>query len=814
MERYTCIHGHFYQPPRENAWLEAVELQDSAYPYHDWNERITAECYGPNTASRLLDREGKIYRIVNNYSRISFNFGPTLLAWLEENAPATYQAVVEADRQSREIFSGHGSAIAQAYNHLILPLANWRDKYTQVLWGVRDFEHRFGRTPEGMWLPETAVDIDSLDIMASLGIRFTILSPYQARRVRRFRGRNWAEVAGGRIDPTRAYEIRLPSRFKMNLFFYDGPISQAVAFDHLLSNGENFAHRLVGAFSDSRNHPQLVHIATDGETYGHHQAHGDMGLAYALHFIESQKLARLTNYGEYLEKHPPGHEAEIFENTAWSCAHGVDRWRVPCGCNSGMNPGWNQNWRLPLREALDWLRDTLAPLFKAKGAEYLKDPWEARDDYIEVILDRSPENRERFLGEHRRRDLTEEEKILVFKLLELQRHTLLMYTSCGWFFDEISGIETVQVIQYAGRALQLARELFGDDLESKFLERLERAKSNVADHGDGRRIYEKFVKPAMVDLRKVAAHYAIRSLFRPYEEHDRIYCYTADREDYNCAETGKMRLGMGRARFTSRITQDSASITFGVLHLGDHNINGGVRDFRGEEAYRELVREGKEVFSRADLPEVIRVLDKGFGKDTFSFRFLFRDEQRRILDQILKATLSQTETVYQQLFENQAPLIHFLVDEGIPLPKSLETAAEFALNNSLRKILQAEELERERLLGLLDQAKRLSVILDRVGLGYEMQEKVEKAAELFRFQPEDPARLHTLDLWVDLSLSFPFEVDFWKVQNIFFEVWGRKYHELGQRSGEDARAWVARFLALGEKLSCRPGGREQNGEKA
>jgi alpha-amylase/alpha-mannosidase (GH57 family) len=814
MERYICIHGHFYQPPRENAWLEAVELQDSAYPYHDWNERITAESYGPNTSSRLLDAEGKICRIVNNYSRISFNFGPTLLAWLEEKAPDVYQGVLDADRESQKFFSGHGSAIAQAYNHMILPLANWRDKYTQVFWGIRDFENRFGRPPEGMWLPETAVDIDSLDIMASLGIRFTILSPYQARRVRRFRGRNWAEVGGGKIDPSQAYEIRLPSGFKINLFFYDGPISQAVAFEHLLSNGEHFARRLSGAFDDSRNRAQLVHIATDGETYGHHQAHGDMALTYALHFIESQNLARLTNYGAYLEKHPPGHEVEIFENSAWSCSHGVDRWKIHCGCNSGMNPGWNQNWRFPLREALDWLRDTLAPLFKAKGGEFLKDPWEARDEYIKVILDRSPENRERFLGKHQRRELTKEEKIFVFKLLELQRHTLLMYTSCGWFFDEPSGIETVQVIQYAGRAIQLAQELFGDDLETKFLDRLERAKSNIPEHGDGRRVYEKLVKPAMVDLRNVAAHYAIRSLFRPYEEHDRIYCYTADREDYQSAETGKMRLGMGRARFTSRITQEAALMTFGVLHLGDHNINGGVRDFRGAEAYQKLVLEVKEVFSRADLPEVIRVLDKGFGKDIFSFRSLFRDEQRRILDQILKATLSQAEAVYQQLFENQAPLIHFLLDEGIPLPKSLETAAEFALNTSLRKILEAQPFDRERFSLLLEQAKRLRIPLDHAGLGYKMKERIERVADRFRHQPRDFSLLRDLDSAIAVALSLPFEVDFWKVQNTLFDVWKREYpHVQAQRDTED-QTWNELFKALGEKLSCCPGGREENGEKA
>ncbi len=802
MERYICIHGHFYQPPRENAWLEAVELQDSAYPYHDWNERITAECYGPNTASRLLNSEGKIIQIVNNYSRISFNFGPTLLAWLKEKAPEVYQAILDADRESQKIFSGHGSAIAQAYNHMILPLANWRDKYTQVLWGIRDFEHRFGRSPEGMWLPETAVDIDSLDIMASLGIRFTILSPYQARAVRRFRGRNWHEVSGGRIDPSRAYEIRLPSGFKMALFFYDGPISQAVAFEHLLSNGEHFARRLAGAFSDSRNWSQMVHIATDGETYGHHQAHGHMGLAYALQFTESQHLARVTNYGEFLEKNPPDHVASIFEHSSWSCVHGVDRWKTHCGCNSGGHPGWNQNWRQPLREALDWLRDTLAPLYQAQGESLLKDAWEARDEYIEVILDRSPENRERFLEKHRRRDLSEEEKIRTCKLLELQRHAMLMYTSCGWFFDELSGIETVQVIQYAGRAIQLAQELFGDDLENRFLEKLAKAKSNIADHGDGRRIYEKFVKPAMVDLRKVAAHYAIRSLFKPYEEHEQIFCYNADREDYQSAETGKMRLGLGRARFTSRITQESACITFGVLHLGDHNINGGVREFQGAEAYQELVQEGKEVFSRADLPEVIRALDKEFGKNLFSIRSLFRDEQRRILDQILKTTLSQAEAVYQQLFDNQAPLIHFLIDEGIALPKSLGTAAEFALNTSLQKVLEVQPFDRERFSVLLEQAKRLRIPLDHAGLGYKMKEKIEWTGDQLRRQPRDLSLLRDLDSALEVALSLPFEVDFWRVQNVLFELWKTEVPQIRAQGDAEGQSLNELFLALAEKLSC------------
>ncbi|HEX6178101.1 MAG TPA: glycoside hydrolase, partial [Thermoanaerobaculia bacterium] len=326
MDRFVTIHGHFYQPPRENPWLEGVETQDSAKPYHDWNERITAECYEPNATSRILDPRERILRIVNNYASISFNFGPTLLSWLAERAPDTYAAILDGDRLSRNRFSGHGSALAQAYNHIILPLANERDKRTQVRWGLRDFESRFGRRPEGMWLPETAVDVATLEALAAEGIAFTILAPHQALRTRKVGEKSWTN-ANGSLDPTMPYLIYLPSGRTIAIFFYDGPISRAVAFEQLLARGEALAHRLTGAFDPSRKHAQIVHIATDGETYGHHHRFGDMALAYALQYIEKEKLARLTNYGEFLEMHPPTHEVEIAEDTAWSCAHGVERWR-------------------------------------------------------------------------------------------------------------------------------------------------------------------------------------------------------------------------------------------------------------------------------------------------------------------------------------------------------------------------------------------------------------------------------------------------------------------------------------------------------
>jgi alpha-amylase/alpha-mannosidase (GH57 family) len=393
--KYLCIHCHFYQPPRENPWLEQIELQDSAYPYHDWNERIAAECYAPNLAARILDEQHRIARIVNNYSKISFNFGPTLLSWAAEHAPEVYKGIVDADRHSQKQFSGHGSAMAQAYNHMIMPLANRRDKATQIRWGLEDFGNRFGRLPEGMWLPETAVDLESLDLMAQAGVVFTVLAPHQASAVRPLAGGEWQDVSGGKVDPTRPYLVRTPSGASINVFFYDGPISQAVAFEKLLHNGEGFATRLTGAFAESPDGPQLMHIATDGETYGHHHRHGEMALAYALDMIETKKWARITNYGEFLAKSPPECEARIFENTSWSCIHGVERWRSNCGCNAG-RPGWNQQWRKPLREALDWLRDAITPGFEALGSTLLNDPWAARDAYIGVILSRSPESRARF----------------------------------------------------------------------------------------------------------------------------------------------------------------------------------------------------------------------------------------------------------------------------------------------------------------------------------------------------------------------------------------------------------------------------------
>jgi len=806
MERYVCIHSHFYQPPRENPWLEAIELQDSAYPYHDWNERITAECYAPNAKSRILDEKGRIVQMVNNYAKISFNFGPTLLSWLEEKAPDVYSAILEADQESRKSFSGHGSALAQAYNHMILPLANRRDKFTQILWGIRDFEHRFERKPEGIWLPETAVDLETLDILAHHEIRFTILAPHQAHRIRRIGDDKWEEMVGAKIDPTRAYNLRLPSGRSIAIFFYDGPISRSVAFEGLLKNGESFAQRLLRGFSEKRKWPQMVHIATDGETYGHHHRFGEMALAFALYSIESKNLARLTNYGEYLEKFSPTHEVEILENTSWSCVHGVERWRSDCGCTTGGNPGWHQAWRAPLREALDWLRDAIAPAYEEKARQFLKDPWDARNDYIGVILDRSPEKTEGFWNQHTSRTLNDDEKITVLKLLELQRHAMLMYTSCGWFFNELSGIETGQVIQYACRVVQLAREVFGEDMESRFVELLEKARSNIPELGNGRRIYEKFVKPAMVGLETVGAHYAMSSLFEEYGQKASIYCYTVDQDDYQSSEAGRARLVVGRATVASEITREGGRLCFGVLHLGDHNLNCGVRKYQGKDAYQELVAKITAPFKRADFAETLRMIDKHFGVSTYSLRFLFRDEQRKILDIILESTLDDVEAIYRRLYETNVPLMRFLKDSGVPPPQALYSAAEVVLNADLRHAFENEEFSPEHIDPLLEESKSEGISLDEDTLEYALRGSLERIAQRFIASPTELGMLEKLHEGVGMLSSLPFQVNLWRVQNTCYDLLETVYPEFKARADhgdEKAREWLDHFTALSQKLSLR-----------
>lgn len=805
MNRYICIHGHFYQPPRENPWLEAVEIQDSAYPYHDWNKKITVECYAPNAASRILDSDSRIIDIVSNYSNMSFNFGPTLLSWLEANEPGTYASIIESDRESLKHFSGHGSAIAQCYNHIIMPLASREDKEIQIAWGIKDFEYRFGRLPEGMWLPETAADLETLDIMAERGILFTILSPRQARRTRKTGTRHWHELKDDGIDTGIPYRCVLPSGKSITIFFYNGSISHDIAFGNLLDDGIRFAERLTTGLH-GRNGPALVHIATDGETYGHHHRYGEMALSYALYHIKKNNLARITVYGEYLEIHPVDHEVEIWENSSWSCAHGVERWRSNCGCSTGSERGWNQEWRVPLRGAMDWLRDNTTRLYKESMSVYTSDPSRALELYINVILDRNEAVTEKFLSDVSVAGLSREERINLIKLLEMERNAHLMYTSCGWFFDEISGIQSVQVMLYAARAMQLAREISGLRLEETFIRLLETAPSNYYAFTNGADVYMKLVKPVMIDHVRLGAHYAVSSLFRDYMDQESVYCYRVQKIRYERLETGKQKLALGMVHVKSKITMEESDLSFAVVHMGDHNIFGGVREFMGDEHFYEMWEDIAARFSDTDLPGTFRRIEKHFTSVNYSLWHLFRDEQRGVISRVLNSAITDLERSLRQLNEINLPVIHVLKKTGVPLPGVFSSIMEFILNDDLKKTLDSEDPRHEELARIISQMRDWNFTPDTAGISYIFTEKINGFMERYI---AEPGKKEVLAKIVDLMdtvepLSLKFER--WSIQNMYFVIGKSLYNEMKQKADNgntDAEEWISLFDRLGTHLKVK-----------
>jgi alpha-amylase/alpha-mannosidase (GH57 family) len=786
--RYVCIHGHFYQPPRENPWLEAVEVQDSAAPYHDWNERITRECYAPNCRARLLDRHPKIHDILNNYAWISFNFGPTLLAWMEEEAPEVLQGILEGDRLSRERRGGHGNALAQVYNHVIMPLASERDKRTQVRWGVADFRRRFGHDPEGMWLAETAADLATLEALADAGIRFTILAPRQARRWRKIGDddKGWTAIPEG-IDPSRAYLCRLPSGNSIALFFYDGVISRQVAFERLLDSGARFVERLKLGFDDARTHAQLVHIATDGESYGHHHPHGDMALAFALKELAQDPEVRLTNYGEYLELHPPEWEVEIHDNSSWSCVHGVERWRSDCGCR--MRADWQQRWRGPLRQGLDALKVRLDRIYAREGSRLFRDPWAARDDYVEVILSRgraatSPlQAVDDFLDRHARPDAARPPVPDAVWLLEMQRNALLMFTSCGWFFDEVSGLEATQCLRYAARAIQLARRFRdgGPDLEAEFVRHLEKAPSNLPSVGDGRGVWEQFILPSRIDLERVLAHHAIRLLFHKPQERTRIYCYELETLDQEVRARGGLRLGVGRVRARSTLTLHEAETAFVVLHYGGldfHTVLRKTADPAGaaeQDQYASFKRRLLETYEEGSIADVTTLVSREFEGEVHRIEDLFDDEKRHVIGIVLQDRLEEYQATFARLAAQDADVLLRLGRMKNPIPASMRAAASVVLDQQLlqdlRELQSPQALQAVRTVA--ERAAAWGYRPERERLQKELSEELRDV--LRRFDPE--ADLPLLTGWaanlLDAAALLGVKLDLWQTQNQLLETYAR-----------------------------------------
>jgi alpha-amylase/alpha-mannosidase (GH57 family) len=801
----VCIHAHFYQPPRESPWLEDVEVQDSAHPFHDWNERITVECYAPNGAARLVDTQGRIREIVNNYARVSFNFGPTLLGWIERHSPDEFRRIVEADRDSRARHDGHGNAIAMPYNHMIMPLASERDRVTQIVWGLREFERCFGRAAEGMWLPEAAVDLKTLDLLAQHGVRFTILSPYQAKRVLPKGATKWVEVAGGTIDPRRPYLCRLAGGRTIALFFYDAQIAHQVAFERLLANGEEFGRRLKSTLDPARTDPQLAHIATDGESYGHHWPHGDMSLAYALATVERDPDVALTNYGRFLAENPPAWEVEIHENTSWSCAHGIERWRSDCGCKLDPSRNWHQRWRAPLRESLDWLRSRMDPFFEQRAAALVKDPWAARNDYVRVIADRRSERLGEFCSAHQCRALTPSALVELLKLLEMQRHGMLMFTSCPWFFDDISGLEAVQNLKFTCRAIQLAGDL-GLSVEEAFLERLAKAESNLPEQKNGAEVYRRHVRPAMADLRRVAAHAAMESAFESGWDENRLFCYEIVPRDFHRAVSGATSLTVGRIETRSMVTQETDDVTFAVLTFGGHDVQCSIRASSGIANREALKSSLLSTYEGASLTEVVRALDRHFEKDYFTLKDLFLESRRRILAAVTREKLEHYEGVFRSLYEDNQRLMEFVREADAPVPRSFLAAAESVLNDALEGAVRdfLDKGQRERLAEVLSQARRWNIPLRLAEMEPRLRAHLNGLLAQLAETPDEAVARQAAAFVRDVkSLQLP--LFFWQGQNLFKAALARHASALTQDPSPAARSTMAALALLGTELGFLSG---------
>lgn len=771
MAKFVTIHGHFYQPPRENPWYGQIEVQDSAAPWHDWNERVNYECYSRNASSRILDSEAKIKRIVNNYSRISFNFGPTLLSWAEQKAPLLLKSLREADELSRKRFSGHGSAIAQVYNHIIMPLANRRDKITQVRWGMADFENRFGRRTEGMWLAETAADSETLEILSENGIVFTILSPYQALSVRKFGTDKWIDVNGGRIDTSRPYRCYLPSGRYIDIFFYNGALSQAIAFQGLLNDGGTYARKLMESIpNDTEN--RLAHVATDGESYGHHHKHGDMALAYALDVIDKAPQAALTVYGEFLENNPPQYGVKIVENSSWSCAHGVERWRSDCGCNSGT--GYHQKWRRPLRNALDWLRDSVMPDFENSLRKFFDDPWGARDAYIEIVLDHSPDKLDDWLFSHSGRPLDTKDAVKALRLLELQRNALLMYTSCGWFFDDIAGIETVQILCYAARVIELAKRLFGKDLEEEFKKMLALAPGNTQELPDGSKVYEKMVEP--LSSERIAAQAAIYSLVVGEPYHQAKIDIIRSENERHCTGTimidSILSLGARPFFFAARLTKTHNMIC-GVTALNERNYDELKAKFFSSQSF--------------DNEELLR---STFGTDIFSFQHLIKDMRQFLLTSLIEEETLAIQNGVRRMLEKYEDIISFMGKSEVMLPRVIQDAAGIILNADIENEFTAKELNISQISSCAEKAHEWGVSLDMRRICYSAAMWLIEKMHLLEESCPNTELTEQIISMLEVSLEkYHWNLGLSEAQNTYYRI----ISEMGVRN-------EGRILRLGELL--------------
>ncbi len=514
-ERCLLVHGHFYQPPRENPWTGQIDPQLSASPWENWNFRIADECYLPMARSRIYNHDGQVSDLYNNYAHTSFNFGPTLLSWLEQYHPELLRHLQDATHFDRTF------AMAQVYSHLILPLADARDRHTQIIWGLREFQHRFGFTPPGMWLSECGIDPETVRALIDHHVKFVILSPHQASRARPFGSFDWRDVSMGAVDSRRAYRLfdidgggRTHFDRYLDVLFYTPGLNIKVSFDHLLSRPDDLKRELENCYRPDWSEAQLVSIVTDGEIYGHHEKKGEEALSRLFQDIAPALGLKVVSAYEFIRDHPPGWEVKLWNGedkrgTSWSCQHGVGRWFRDCGCKPPCPPSWNQAWRGPLRETLDTVRDRVRRVSHRELAKLIRDADDAVNDYVGIVLKPSLEERRNFVKRHAGKELDATETECLWAMLEARHNAMLMYTSCGWFFDELSGLEPVQNLRYALRAAELVQPWHDEDLAALIENTLANAKSNLEYWRDGGKVFRELVLPTRHTNREIAAALAL-----------------------------------------------------------------------------------------------------------------------------------------------------------------------------------------------------------------------------------------------------------------------------------------------------------------
>ncbi len=820
-KKHLIIHGHFYQPPRENPWTERIDRQESAAPHHDWNERITRECYLPNSCSRRLDSFGRIKNLVNNYTRLSFNFGPTLFRWLEKYHPELHRDIIHADRLSMKLNNGHGNAIAQVYNHIIMPLASRRDQKTQILWGVRDFKRCFGRDPEGIWLAETAINQVTLDILIESGFRFIILSPHQAEKFRPLKLKEkpkWKNVSGGTIRTGFVYrchsgKVKAKNNY-IDIFFYDAKLSENISFNHLLRNGDILSDAIDSSYERCGN--DLVTIATDGEIYGHHEPFADMALAYLIESSAEKHNLTITNFGAYLDTHEPEFEVKLKRGknnlgTAWSCSHGVGRWKEDCGCNVNSPADWNQKWREPLRDSLNTLRDSLADIFKHEGDKLLRDPWKARDDYIVAMNSGTADEREKFLAGHSKKSLSRKEKITALKILESQRNAIFMFTSCGWFFDDISGLESVQLLKYAARAIELVGEKYSRKLEDEFLSELSKAKSNLPDTGTGANIYQAKKKFSSTTPSFIAGQYVISSHLSCPEASPEIFGYSFNELDSYSKEGGEGTIHSGFLEIESSPIPEVFKFGYFLMLKEDVQVICLLKEFENIEGFKKIKKEIMTLPSNSKRKDVLQFAVEHFGGHVFSIRDLFPEDSDTILTTISDHKLKSLETMLKDIYIKNREFLRLLSETSLTPPQSILIPARTYLERSLSHELKIwqKSLLPEGIQGIrkvTSDASYYGIDIDKSAVSKTFSqfllENVKRQKERL-IAAESEAMIQFVNFCSEIDV----EIETQMIQNEIFAILNstlrkelKAIKSLSKRSGKDLNP-VTQFLRLAERFN-------------